>query len=100
MKKLTQTMKFNLGFWGGMLPFLIINYVSYINAVKYTHAPISFSGCDYDTGFPIAMFGGCYGQPDSLTIEWVFLIADLLIAVGFSVLCGRIIKNVWSNSVS
>jgi hypothetical protein len=100
MRKLTQTKGFNLGFWGCMLPFLIINCLSYIDAVKYTNAPIQISGCNLNGGFPISMFGGCYGNPDSLNIYWLNLITNLLIALVFSVLSGRIIKTVWSNSTS
>lgn len=100
MKKLTQTIGFNLGFWGAMLPFLIINCWGYIDAVEYTNAPFEFSGCDLEAGFPIRMFGGCYGNPHSLEIDWLVLITNLLIALAFSILCGRIIKNIWSNSTS
>ena len=101
MKKLTQTIGFNLGFWGSMLPFLIINCLSYIDAVEYTdNSRIKLSGCNFKGGFPISMFGGCMGNPDSLKIYWLLLITNLLIALVFSVLCGRIIKNVWSNSTS
>jgi len=101
MKKLTQTIGFNLGFWGSMLPFLIINCLSYIDAVEYTdNSRIKLSGCNFNGGFPISMFGGCMGNPDSLKIYWLLLITNLLIALVFSVLCGRIIKNVWSNSTS
>ena len=101
MKKLTPTIGFNLGFWGTMLPFLIINCLSYINAVEYTaDSPIKLSGCNYNGGFPISWLGGCMGQLNSLRIYWVLLITNLLVALVFSIVCGRIIKNVWSNSTS
>ena len=101
MKKLTQTIGFNLGFWGSMLPFLIINCLSYSNAVHFTDAArIKLSGCNYNGGFPISWLGGCMGEPNSLKIYWLLLITNLLIALVFSVSCGRIIKNVWSNPTS
>lgn len=89
---------FNLGFWGCMLPCLIVNCWSYFDVVQYTNAPFEFSGCDFNGGFPVSWLGGCMGNPDSLTIYWLFLIANLLLTLIFSFVCGRIIKYVSSNS--
>jgi hypothetical protein len=97
MSKLFCNKAFNLGFFITFGLFGFLNYLVYIvsNNVN-NNSVITFSAGGYIVGFPFVFYQVIIGHPNIFDFRWLFLIANILIAVVFSLLIGLIFKFVWS----
>ena len=97
MRKLFKELTFNLGFTGGFILFALINYLTYIKSYhNLTQRLMQLSAGSFSIGFPFPFYNASYGYPNHFYFDWFGLIADILMAVGFSFVIGLACKIAWS----
>ena len=97
MRKLIFNIAFNFGFLIGIFLFAVINFLSYTN----NRASLCGSPA-YSFGLPYHFYKEYLDKSckTSGQILWFGLIADIFIAISFSVLLGLIFNFVWSKLAS
>ena len=100
MNKLFRNTIFNIGFYGGLTLFWLINYLTYIrsynDAINPPNSEIRFSVIVYKIGFPFTFYTDVTANPNYTYFDWAGLIANIIIAVVFSFITGFVCKTVWS----
>jgi hypothetical protein len=89
MKYLFQNTGFIIGFWGGIIVLLILNFV-----LSSTTNILSNIATDY--GFPFLAYRTNLSSNYSTYVFWPGLIADIATALVISFVIGIGLKSIWS----
>ena len=93
MKNLFQNTSFIIGFGGGIIVFLILNFI-------LSSTTNEFSNITTDFGFPFLAYRTNLSSNYSTYVFWSGLIADIVIALFSSFAIGLGLKSVWSGTAS
>ena len=93
MKNLFQNTAFIIGFWGGIIIFLILNIILSSTTNK-------FSNITTDFGFPFLAYRTNLSSNYSTYVFWFGLFADIVIALFSSFAIGLGFKSGWSEITS
>ncbi len=88
MKNLFQNTAFIIGFWGGIIIFVILNIMP--------STTNQFSNITTDRGFPLLAYRTNLSSNYSTYVFWSGLIADIVIALFSSFVVGFGFKFIWS----
>jgi len=101
VNKLFQNTAFNLGFWGGITLFALLNMSSYSKSYEdYVNLQSNISAGGYNGGFPFMMYKTEIGYLNNSYVVWSGLVGNILITLVFSFVLGLIFKFVWLKIVS